>query len=281
MTSSIKRCVLFAAVLLSSLQFCSAQTQTNVTDFFAFGPPLTPVWDISGTYQITNRVQRTILQPLEIVFRDLHFDVDSHGHLQGADTIIVMVGDDPVAGDYKASGKISGGGAKTRVNLSIRCNGHGIVAGVDTSYTVSAKYNLVVDPANLTLVGKTSGNANFANLGGGKLNSAFALPLLPGVDGRWNVTLDVVPLTKLAGTGLITVDNYTAPDGTTGPATGRTLTTKVTGSVPKKSSAAKLKLSGSGSSAGTKLTLSFPVIGGPTNQVATAQGKVLGQTVRN
>jgi hypothetical protein len=281
MTSSIQRCVLLAAVLLSSLQFCRAQIQTNVTDFFEFGPPLAPVWDPSGTYWITNRVQGATAQPLEVVFRDIQLNADSRGHLRGAGTIIVMVGDDPVAGEYRASGKISGGGEKTRVNFSIRCNGRGIVAEAATSYKVSAKYNLAVDPANLTLVGKITGNANFSNLGGGKLNSAFSLPLPPGVDGRWNVTLDVVPLAKLAGTGLITVDNYSAPDGSTGPATGRTLTTKLTGNVPRKSSVAKLKLSGSGSSAGTRLTLSFPVIGGMTNQLATAQGKILGQKVSN
>jgi hypothetical protein len=55
----------------------------------------------------------------------------------------------------------------------------------------------------------------------------------------------------------------------------------MSGSAPRKSSVAKLKLSGSGSSAGTKLTLSFPVIGGATNQLATVQGKILGQKVRN
>jgi hypothetical protein len=58
------------------------------------------------------------------------------------------------------------------------------------------------------------------------------------------------------------------------------LNTKVSGNWPKDSAVAKTKLSGTGNSAGTQVTLEFTPLLGQTN-IAKANGKVLGQKVKN
>jgi hypothetical protein len=270
MTSPAKPRVFFAAVALLSLQLSFAQT--NVPDFFAFGPPSAPVWDLTGTYDITNQMQAATIQPTEIVFKQVTLNVDGHGKISGSDNIIVLVGDGAVGGGYRASGKISGGGTKTRVNLSIRFTGNGTVAGVFTSCNLSANYNLTVNPVSRTLVGKASGSARFSHLGNGSLKSDFSMPLLPGVDGSWNVTLDVIPFgNKVSGSGLVEVAN-TPPS---------TLSTRATGNLSKQTGKVKVKLSGSGFSSGTQLKLEFLPVLGADNQFVNIDGKVLGQKVKD
>jgi hypothetical protein len=239
---------------------------------FSFGPPVTPVWDVSGTYQITNFMQGAKLQSRSVIFNDVALSVDAHGHLQGSGTIQVLVGDDPVTGDYRVSGNVTGGSTKTRVSFSIRFKGSGIVSGVLTTCNISARYNLVIDPVSKSMAGKTTGNAHFSQIGSGNLKSDISLPLPPDANGGWNVTLEIVPFgTKLTGTAVILVTNT--------PVT--TLATKATGNQPKQSTKAKVKLSGYGHSAGTQLNLEFTPIPGATNLFATLKGKVLGQNVKN
>jgi hypothetical protein len=248
----------------------SSQPPAGTNTFF-FGPPATPVWDMSGTYLITNHVQGAKIPLLEIVFSELALSVDGRGKLQGTGPVLVQVGDDVVGGDYKVSGNMTGGGTQTRVNFTIKFNGNGTVAGVATACKITAKYNLKVNPANLTLVGKTTGSAQFSNLGNGQLKSDIVLHLPPGVDGSWNVTLDDVILgNKLGGTAVVWVDNN--------PPT--TLDTKLTGKVSQ-SAASKVKLTGQGFGSGTKLNMEFTRVPGATNQFAAVKGKVLGQNVKN
>jgi hypothetical protein len=270
MTSLTKHRLLCAALLLSSLQFGFSQTPTSPT-IFNFGPPVNPVWDISGTYQITNHLVGKTIRPQDIVFNGLALNVDAHGKVQGAGTILVSVGSDIVGGDYKVSGKMSGGNTKTRANFSVHFKGNGTVAGIITKCNITAKYNLTVNPAGLTLVGTSSGNASFSHLGSGKLQSNLVLPLPAGADGGWNVTLDIVQFgKKLSGTSVVLVDNT--------PTT--TLSTKANGNIAK-ASTANVKLSGSGYSAGTQITMEFLPVLGATNLVASIKGKVLGQNVKN
>jgi hypothetical protein len=269
MTSPIKNRLFCTALLLSSLQFGFAQALTNT---FFFGPPLTPVWDLSGTYQITNRTQGSKLGPMDLVFNDLTLGLDPRGRLQGANWILVPFGDATLGGYYKLSGSVTGGGTKTRVKFSIKFNGNGNVAGVDTLCNISVKYNLEVNPSDLTLVGTSTGSAHFSGLGSSTLNSYISLPLPLGVDGGWDVILDAYPFgTKLSGTAVVQADNFY----------GNPLATKVSGNLPAQSATAKLKLSGYGYSAGTQLNMQFIPVVGATNLAAAINGKVLGQKVKN
>ncbi len=278
MTSPTKNRLLGAVLLLSSLQFGFAQSNIYT---FVFGPPVsptTPVWDVSGTYQITNHMQGAKLRPTEIVFRDLVFSVDAKGKVEGAGTILALVGTDYTGGDYKVNGKVSGGGEKTLVKFNVKYKGNGIEAGVNTSCKVNAKYNMTVLPGITTGVaamgGKVTGNVHFSNLGNGDLKSDMVLPLPPGVDGGWMVKMDAYPFgNKISGSAVVLV-NTTPTNSTT------TLATKVTGTIPKQTVLAKTKLSGTGNSKGTKLNLDFTPLLGQTN-IAKMSGKVLGQNVKN
>ena len=259
------------ALLLSSLQFGSAQVSSNLT-YFSFGPPLTPVWDLSGTYQITNYMQGAKIQPMVIVFNALTMGEDSHGKLTGGGTILVPVGDYIVGGDYKLTGNITGGGTKTKAKFSIHFKGNGVVAGVLTTCNIHATYNLTVNPVGTNLLGTTTGNANFSKLGGGSLKGPIIWSLPPGADGGWNVTLDLIPFNrKLSGTAVIQVDNIPPS----------VLSTKANGNLPNNSASAKVHLSGYGNSSGTQLNMQFIPLLGATNLAATINGKILGQKVKN
>jgi len=271
MTSLIKNRWFCAALLLSSLQLASAQPSSNL-DYFSFGPPLTPVWDLSGTYQITNFMQGSKIKPMTIVFNALPIAVDSHGKLQGGGTILVPVGDDVVGGDAKVNGNMSGGGAKIKAKFSVHFKGNGVVAGVLTTCKINATYKLDISPLSTNMIGTTTGNANFSKLGSGSLKGPIVLPLPPGADGGWNVTLDVIPFNrKLSGTAVIQVDG--SP-----PAI---LSTKANGNLRNDSGSAKVKLSGTGNSGGTQLNMQFIPVFGATNLAASINGKVLGQKVKN
>jgi O-glycosyl hydrolase len=240
------------------------------TNVFFFGPPLTPVWDISGTYGITNHTQGATLQPTAIVFKDVALVVDARGHLQGGGTAAVLVAEDSFAGDYRLTGTVTGGGTATRVNFSLKFKGTGAISGIPTDCSISARHSLEVNPTDLTLVGKSSGSVHFSKGGSGSLKSDVALPLPSGADGGWSVILDVHPAgTKLSGTAAVVVHNSSA------------LATKVTGSMPRRSTTTKVTLSGSGPSAGTRINLQLTPTSGASNLLPTLTGKVLGQKVRS
>ena len=120
------------------------------------------------------------------------------------------------------------------------------------------------------MAGKTSGSVHFSKGGSSSLKSGVAVPLPLGVDGSWNVTLDVHPVgTRLGGTATVVVHDKS------------TLATKATGALPKQSTAAKVTLAGYGPSAGTRLNLRFTPTIGDTDRLPSLTGKVLGQKVRN
>jgi hypothetical protein len=273
MTSPTKNRLLGAVLLLSSLQFGFAQS--NIITFI-FGPPITPVWDISGTYQITNFMQGSKFSPTRVIFYDLGLGMDAKGKFAGTSPAMIgFVGDDPIGGDYKLSGKVSGGGTKTQVKITVKFKGNGIVAGVSTSFKINATYNLTVLPEALKMGGKTTGTTHFSSLGDGDLKSdVTVLPLPSGVDGGWRAQVQLVGFkNQLSGSGQVLVNS--APTNSF-----MLLNTKVSGNWPKNSVTAKIKLSGTDSSSGTKVNLEFAPLLGQTN-IAKVDGKVLGQKVKN
>ena len=267
----------FSVSVPADCVFTLAATNSQVpeptpTPTFSFGPPLTPVWDVSGTYQITNHAQGAKLRPMDIVFDNVLLSVDAKGKVQGAGTIVTYASDDYVGGDYKVSGKLSGGAAETQVKFTVKFKGSGIVADVSTTCKVNARYNLTVLPAARAMAGQVTGNVRFSSLGNGDLKSEIALPLPPGVDGGWNVYLDLYPYgTKLSGHGVVLVNNQPS----------QTLATKATGSLPRDSTTAKVKLSGYGYSRGTRINLQYVPVSETTKLLQTVNGKVLGQNVKS
>jgi hypothetical protein len=257
MRIAIKTRWLFAALFALSLQFCFGQTSPVN---FSFVGADTPVWDFSGSFQISQNMQGAGGQdvPLSYTIAITH---DATGRLQGSDWTFLGVGNDTVAAHYVVSGRVSGGGTATKVTLVVRLSGEDTIAGVLTPFNLVIKYDLHVFGG--ALVGTSRGSARFFKLGSATIKDSVSLPLAPGMDGSWTLQLNIVALKKLAGSASITLSN------------GRILPATLSGSFASGRSSVRLTAFNDGK--GSRLNLIF-------FENATApdslQGRILGQTVR-
>lgn len=264
MATSVKNCLVFVAVLGSSLSLCLAQAPSGQV-IFAFDATTTPVYDVTGTYTISQDIVGTAGSTTPLTVYDMPIYEDSQGRLQGLGVIMVSVGNDYVAADYTAKGRISGGGnSPIRVTLNVHLTGQGVVAGLATPFNISIKYNLEVNPGSM--VGTARGNAGFTKLQGGPINSDnVVVPLPPGVNGRWIAQMNIIPLNQLSGSGNFILSN------------GRTLPAGLSGTFSQNSGLSKVRLPGIFEGKGNSLNVQF-VTG--ANRPDQANGKILGQTVR-
>jgi hypothetical protein len=186
------------------------------------------------------------------------------GRLVGSGTGMVFAGDSVVAGDYRVSGRIYRSSGVTRAVFSVKVKGEDLVAGVLTSFSISANYDLVVSPAGMN--GSVSGKAKFDQLGKADIRSYASVPLPGGVDGRWFLQMDVLPVVKLGGSGHLFLSN------------GRPLETKLTGTYSPASDHSQVRLTGVDSSKGTSLLLSFTTEDSADD--VGISGTILGQKVQ-
>src|SRR2546430_2566050 len=113
-------------VLLCSLRLCFADAPSGQINI-AFDPAVLPLWDFSGTFQPTNQTISCAggaPVPLDLAVDLTH---DARGRLQGSGITVIGIGQDTLAANYTASGRVSGGGNATRVNLAIRAAGPGVI----------------------------------------------------------------------------------------------------------------------------------------------------------
>jgi hypothetical protein len=168
----------------------------------------------------------------------------------------------------KVTGKVTGAFGSARVHLTVKVRGSGQLGGNDVS---SFNASLSVDAeADATTGGLLVGNkpskfsASFSGQGSLHGTTDFSTPLAPGVDGHWNLTMQLVAISKVSGTGIITTQN-------------RAMGLEVSGSV--KAGQFKLTAKGTpnvqdtvtgvGSSASILMSSPFNTI--------TLKGKILGQ----
>ena len=265
MSIAIKSRLLFAAVFVLSLPLCFAQT-SPVT--FAFTGADTPLWDLSGNFQINDVLQGVIGgQDVPLSFGITLTD-DGHGRLRGSDAaalsgpILVTVGNDTVAAHYVVIGRVAGGVNDTRITLMIRLTGEDVIAGITTKFSIIVRYKLAVVEG--VLQGTSRGSAKFSRLGTAIIrNPEVSIPLPAGMDGSWSLQMNFVPFKKLAGIGTIVLSN------------GRNLSFRLSGS----SSAGRfaVKLIGINENLGGRLGLIF-FDGAANPEVVT--GRILGQTIR-
>jgi hypothetical protein len=257
-------CRVFVAAALALFPLLGrAQPPSGEVNFF-FDSPSTAVFDLTGTYTLGQEITGTGGATTPLTLEGLVIDQDNRGRLHGAGVIVVGIGEDFVAANYKATGRISGGGSSiTRVTLVVRLKGEDIVRGVDTKFNISIKYTLEVDATGLT--GSARGSAKLSRLGGGKIDSFIeGVPLPPDVNGSWTSQLNVVALNRLAGSGSIILSN------------GRAVQGKLSGRYSASSALSRMKLLGSGDSRGNKLDLTlFDLAAEPEH----LSGKILGQGV--
>src|SRR5258706_337220 len=166
---------LFLNPLLYSLRVYFAEAPSGQINL-AFDPAILPLWDFSGTFQPTNQ---TILGaggtpvPFALAVDLTH---DARGRLQGSGITTISIGENTLAAGYRASGRVSGGGSATKVNLLVKLAGPGSIAGVNTPFLITMTYHLQVNPADGTLVGFVRGHANISKFGGGAIKSDVAVP---------------------------------------------------------------------------------------------------------
>jgi len=256
-----------AFTLFSALTTLSRADAPSGEFSIDFDASSTPLIDLSGSFETSQSIIGAGGTTTPLVF-SLNLTNDPSGRIRGTGAAIVQIGDAFVVGNYVANGNVSGGGVHdTRVSLVVRITGEDVIAGQETTFSISIRYNLTLSVDDGELQGTARGSAHFSKLGNGKIREDFAtVPLPGGQDGSWSVTLNVVPLLKLGGTGTISLPN------------GRNLQGTISGSYSSGSGIAHIKLTGVGSDKGFSVTFTTSDSDeGP--QLETVRGRVLGQTL--
>lgn len=263
MITRFKNWWLVVSSLLISAQLCSAQAPSGILNF-SFDNSL-PIWDLSGGYHIAlvNTDKNGQTTPVEF---DVVINQDTRGQLSGTGESIVQIGENFVAGAYEVKGSIRRQGGVTVVDLSVKINGQDTFAGkpnIAYSLNVDTKAKVDIDDAgNGVLIGESKINASFRGLGNLKGTSDFSLGLPAGMDGSWELMLNVIPLgKKLGGTAVITLSN------------NRTLGFDLSGKTSGGASQANLK--GTGGSEPSHLNITFD-----EESAGVENGEVLGQALK-
>jgi len=257
----------FIALLVLSCNFCFAQPSGQFSLDFANS---TPLIDMNGVFSVTDQIVGAADQPINLSY-SVHLTHAGNGALRGVpgDAALVQIGDaDFVAAFYRASGRVSGGGASPiTVFLTVNLRGEGQVAGVETVFNITVSYKLTFNPESGQLEGASRGNAKFSLLGGGKISSTQISAGLPsGGDGSWSVAMNVIPFKTLSGSAQISLSG------------GRTVNGTLLGRFFQDSEISVLRFSGTNVDRGAAGTFSFSIVQG-VDELETVQGKILGQRV--
>jgi hypothetical protein len=118
------------------------------------------------------------------------------------------------------------------------------------------------------LAGTANGHASFAQAGGGPIKSDVATPLPPGMTGSWDLQLDVSSLSKISGTGTITLSN------------SKTLPGNLSGSFSSSADQSKIKFTGVDTGKGCSLNLTLETSSLGVSRIVNLKGKALGQTLQ-
>jgi hypothetical protein len=269
---------LLVSVLLFSLPFCRAQEiQVPPTLTFALGsdaPTDNKLWDLTGNYDFNLTVvdHNGLSLPVLISFNLIQ---DAQGRLTTTPgNLSGLVFNDDNNSSFAVftavRGKVTGSGGLARVHLSIRFAGGGSFGGVQ-NLIVRGSMNIdaEVDASTGELV-STKVTHFAANIGG--INRVkgtardFTASLPGGVDGTWNLTVNLAGLRHLTGTGVIGLPNDTFGLSLNGKYNGLfRIAAKGAAGVPNASS------SGKGSKARILITPDFATV--------QVNGKLLGQKV--
>jgi hypothetical protein len=267
MSNTIKSRFFFVAVLLSFVSFCIADAPSGIVSF-SFDNTQAPVWDLSGGLQIEQQMLGAGDVEVPVVY-SVEITHDAKGKLSGSGFTILNVGTSFVAAEYNVTGKTSGGGSKAnRAVFTVRLSGDDVIAGVQTKFNMTIRYDLEADAGALSLVGTARGNAKFSELSSGRIESDVTLALAPGMDGSWTVNMDIVPLKKLGGSASIILSN------------GRVLPAQLSGSYSSSSGVSKVKLTGVNEGKGTSVNLKFFNSEEEGIALDSMNGKILGQGVQ-
>jgi hypothetical protein len=264
------RCWLAAtAALLFCSRVCFAQAPSGPFEF-DFANTVSPLINVTGPF----------VSDLSIIGAGgtetpINISVDLtnaiNGSLKSSGFSLLTVGSsDFVAMSYTASGRVSGGGLHPiRVILSIKMQGEGPVAGIETKVRVTLRYNLFFNSETSTLDGSCRGSAIFTSLGGSSAirSDSISIPVPSGGDGSWHADMNILVLNRLGGGADITTSD------------GRVIPGILSGTFSAGSGRSSINVKGVNEGKG--MTAHFILFNTDTGvEVDVARGKVLGQTIR-
>lgn len=267
----LRKCLWSFIAIVCSAQLAVAEAPVGQVRF-PYDQIRVPVWDLTSNVEGYTFTQDIVSDgqviPLITGFALNH---DSKGKLSGSGSTLVQIGTNFVAAEYTVSGRVTRGKSDTSALITVKMNGQGLVAGVDTTFNIKLSYKLVPNPIDQKLVGTVSGKASFSQLGSGKIKSNVSSPLPAGVTGQWELWLNVLPLSSLNGSGYVEILNPTLSEQ-------RQLQGSVSGGYNEKQGVSKVTLNGDSLNRGTKLKVTFTTANG-LSRLQGMKGKVLGQNV--
>jgi hypothetical protein len=265
---------LLVSALLFSLQFCRAQVVVPSSLSFDLGTSnsvTSQLWDISGSYTLNLLVRERngVDVPVQVSFNLVQ---DSKGKLTGPtnDFEGLVISDSSIfAVTPKISGKVTGSAGVARVHFTVRLHGSGQLGGQNVnSLNASVTFDAETDPTTGQLVASkpTKFSASFSGQPGlkGVDNSEVATPLPPGVDGHWNLTMQLVAVSRVTGIAIATTQNRAMGFDMSGTFKKDIFKIKAKGTTDVPNT-----VTGAGSSATIILT--------PTFDTIQLTGKILGQ----
>jgi|GEM_PF-3047423 len=210
---------LLLPALLFSLQFCRAQIVVPPSISFDLGgtnSPASQLWDLNGSYVLNFTVEQPngTAVPVQLSFTLIQSPSGKLSNPTNEFGDTLTISDSTLAIFPHITGKVTGSDGTARVHLIVRFTGSGTLAGRNVNsfsgqFTIDAETAAATDsPDGIPeLVGIKPSNfsASFPGLANFKGQVPdFVAPLLPGVDGTWNLTLDMVALNKVTGTATAT-----------------------------------------------------------------------------
>ena len=263
---------LLVPALLFFLQISRAQVVVPpVVSFDLGGVDGTQLWDLSGNYNLDVLLQERngLAVPLTLSFNMIQ---DARGRLGGGTNDIqgLTIGDNSIfAISYVVVGKVTGAGGFARAHFTVHFSGSGTLAGKEVDFMTGAfTVDAEVDAENGQLSGVKVSKFHASFPGEGTINGIvqdFVTPLPAGVDGTWNLSLQMAALNRITGTAVVTTSSKPLGFDLNGVFKGGAFRIKAIGAnnVPDSQS-------GIGSTATIFLDESFATIN-------LFQGKVMGQ----
>lgn len=277
MRTRLNVCGLLVSTLLLSLSLCRAQQTLPAIVTYNFDTNSNvQLWDLTGTYSVsvTLTEKNGISVPLTLAFNIVQ---DAAGNLHGVarDFQAISFGDGNLfTVTYTIIGRITTVAGAPTARFVVRFVGNGTEGSLPN---VNFSAILLVDAVPNAEDGQLEGNAKFsAKLGGGLEGvsgtiSPFSVPLPPGVDGTWILTLQLLGGRSLIGSAIITTDaGQTMGFTVSGPLNANSTNSAVFARLRGSGAIASTSIGGVGSSATISTDFSF--------DSGTLSGKLMGQT---
>jgi hypothetical protein len=259
MTVLIQRSLLLFIVLFASAKISLAAPPSGFVGF-SFDTN-SPVYDLTGSLQFDQTMSGAGDTETPLSY-GINVTQDARGFITGSGVIVVAVGNDFVAAEYTAKGKISSQEGVTRVTLNVKLKGEDAFGGIVTDFRVTIEYSLTLNPETGALEGTARGSGKFGPLGSTKIRSDVSVGMSPGTDGSWVLQMNIVAFDKLSGTAVVVLSN------------GRTLNFTLKGNFDSSTQSSTIKLTGTGDSRGNSAKVIFDDF-----ELLLLEGKLLGQQV--